>query len=108
MSGALLMRRIVLPIALRQALPAYGNEMILMVKATSLASTITLLEVTGIAHKIISETYRAVEVFVVAGGIYLLINFVLTRGVKRLEWRLSPHLRDARQEQPAEAAALAH
>lgn len=108
MSGALLMRRIVLPIALRQALPAYGNEMILMVKATSLASTITLLEVTGIAHKIIAETYRAVEVFVVAGGIYLLINFVLTRGVKRLEWRLSPHLRDARQEQPAEAAALAH
>jgi len=109
MSGWLLMRRIILPIAARQALPAYGSEMILMVKATSLASTITLLEVTGIAHKIISETYRAVEVFVVAGSIYLLINFLLTRGVKWLEWRLSPHLRDASQGQPAaQAAALAH
>ncbi|MCC6469752.1 MAG: ABC transporter permease [Alphaproteobacteria bacterium] len=109
MSGLLLMRRIILPIAVRQALPAYGNEMILMVKATSLASIITLMEVTGIAQKIIAETYRAVEVFVVAGSIYLLINFVLTRGVRALEWYLSPHLRDARQAAPAtEAAALAH
>lgn len=95
MSGFLLMRRIILPIALRQALPAYGSEMILMVKATSLGSTITLLEVTGIAHKIISQSYRAIEVFIAAGAIYLTINFVLTRGVKLLEYWLSPHLRDA-------------
>jgi octopine/nopaline transport system permease protein len=54
MSGLLLMRRIILPIALRQALPAYGNEMILMVKATSLASIITR-RVTGIAHKLIAD-----------------------------------------------------
>jgi octopine/nopaline transport system permease protein len=109
MSGLLLMRRIILPIALRQALPAYGNEMILMVKATSLASTVTLMEVTGIAHRIISETYRAVEVFVVAGSIYLLINFVLTRAVRKLEWYLSPHLRDAPPSvSAAEKAALAH
>jgi octopine/nopaline transport system permease protein len=104
MSGLLLMRRIILPVALRQALPAYSSEMILMVKATSLASTITLLELTGIAHKIISETYRAIEVFVVAGAIYLLINFLLTRGMLALEYWLSPHLRDApeaRRVQPA-------
>jgi len=104
MSGLLLMRRIILPIALRQALPAYSSEMILMVKATSLASTITLLELTGIAHKIISETYRAIEVFVVAGAIYLLINFLLTRAMLALEYWLSPHLRDApeaRRVQPA-------
>lgn len=96
MSGWLLFRRITMPVALRQALPAYGNEMILMVKATSLASVITLMEVTGIAHRIISETYRAVEVFVVAGAIYLLINFTLTRLVLALERWLSPHLRAAR------------
>ncbi|MCK6450534.1 MAG: ABC transporter permease [Alphaproteobacteria bacterium] len=108
MSGWLLMRRITLPIALRQALPAYGNEMILMVKATSLASIITLMEVTGIAHKIISETYRAVEVFVVAGSIYLLINFLLTRAVKQVEWWLSPHLRDAPGAAVKEEAALVH
>lgn len=57
-------RRIMLPVAMRQALPAYGNEMISMVKSTSLASIITLMEITGI----IAETYRALEVFLVAGG----------------------------------------
>lgn len=108
MSGLLLMRRIVLPIALRQALPAYGNEMILMVKATSLASTVTLMEVTGIAHRIISDTYRAIEVFVVAGSIYLLLNFVITRAIRMIEWRLSPHLRDAPSTAPVAPAALAH
>jgi ABC-type glutathione transport system ATPase component len=71
MSGFLLFRRIVFPIAVRQALPAYGNEIILMVKATSLASIVTMMEVTGIAHKLISQTFRAVEIFIVAGAIYL-------------------------------------
>ncbi|SVB76643.1 uncharacterized protein METZ01_LOCUS229497, partial [marine metagenome] len=61
MSRFLLYRRIILPIAFRQALPAYGNEMILMVKATSLVSTITLMEVTGIARLIIAKTFSPVE-----------------------------------------------
>ncbi|MBF0530177.1 MAG: ABC transporter permease [Deltaproteobacteria bacterium] len=95
MSGFLLFRRIIMPIAIRQALPAYSNEIILMVKATSLASTITLMEVTGIAHKIISETYRTIEVFTAAGIIYLFINFLMTRSVRFVEHRLSPHLREA-------------
>ncbi|SED91984.1 amino acid ABC transporter membrane protein 2, PAAT family [Rhizobiales bacterium GAS191] len=94
MSRILAFRRVVLPLALRQALPAYGNELILMVKSTSLASIITLMEITGIAAKIISETYRAIEVFVVAGAIYLAINFILTRAVMLLEHRLTPHLRE--------------
>ena len=96
MSGPLLFRRIVLPIAVRQALPAYGNEMILMVKATSLASIITMMEITGIAHRLISETYRAIEILMVAGAIYLAINFALTRLVAWTEHRLSPHLRPPR------------
>lgn len=108
MSGWLLFRRITMPIAVRQALPAYGNEMILMVKATSLASIITMLEITGIAQRLISQTYRAIEILVVAGAIYLLINFVLTRAVKWLEHRLSPHLRDAPVPALAELAALVH
>jgi octopine/nopaline transport system permease protein len=95
MSRLLLFRRIVFPIAIRQALPAYGNEIILMVKATSLASTITLLEVTGIARSIIAQTFQPVEIFIVAGAIYLTINFMVTRVVRYAEWRLSPHLRDA-------------
>ncbi|MBX5147387.1 ABC transporter permease [Rhizobium lentis] len=89
----LMFRRIVLPLAIRQALPAYGNEMISMVKATSLASIITLMEVTGVAAKIISETYRAIEVFVVSGAIYLALNFLLTRLIQFAEYRLGPHLR---------------
>jgi octopine/nopaline transport system permease protein len=93
MSRFLVFRRIVLPQAVRQALPGYGNELILMVKATSLASIITMMEVTGIAAKMISETYRAIEIFAVAGGVYLALNFVLTRLVKLLEARLNAHLR---------------
>ena len=64
-----------------------------MVKATSLASIITLMEVTGVAARIISESYRAIEVFIVAGAIYLTINFLLTRLVHLAEYWLSPHLR---------------
>lgn len=78
-------RRIIFPQALRQMVPAYGNELILMVKATSLASTVTVLEVTGTARIIASETYAPVEVFVAAGAIYLLLNAVLTAGVHALE-----------------------
>ncbi|MBM3533749.1 MAG: ABC transporter permease [Alphaproteobacteria bacterium] len=92
MSGFTLYRRIVAPIALRQALPAYGNEIILMIKATSLVSTITLMEVTGLAHKIISETFRAFEVFFVAGAIYLAINFAMARLIALAEDRIAPDL----------------
>ncbi|MNF09545.1 Octopine transport system permease protein OccM [compost metagenome] len=67
--------------------------MISMVKATSLASIITLMEVTGIAAKLISESYRVIEVFVIAGAIYLAINFVLTRLLLIAEYRLTPYLR---------------
>jgi octopine/nopaline transport system permease protein len=86
-------RRVVMPLAIRQALPGYGNEMISMVKATSLASIITLMEVTGIAAKLIAESYRAIEVFVIAGAIYLAINFVLTRVLMFAEYKLTPYLR---------------
>lgn len=106
MSGVLLFRRIVGPIALRRALPGYGNEIILMVKATSLASMVTLVEVTGLAARIISETYRVFEAFVVAAVVYLSINFAIARAVAALEWWLSPHLRGA--PSPAPDLRLAH
>ena len=77
--------KIKLPIAIRQSLPAYGNEMILMLKGTSLASTVTLLDLTGVAKHIISTTFRPVEVFIVAGGIYLLMTFVVHNFIKFLE-----------------------
>jgi octopine/nopaline transport system permease protein len=93
MSGFLLFRRIIFPIAIRQALPAYGNEVILMVKATSLASTITIMEMTGIANTIMAENYRPMEAFIVAGSFYLILNFIMTRLIQLIEWKLSGHLR---------------
>jgi octopine/nopaline transport system permease protein len=96
MSRSLIFRRIVVPQGLIVALPAYGNEIILMTRSTALASVITLMEVTGIASKLISETFRAVEVFVCAGAIYLLLNFAISRAIALLERRLSPQLRAAR------------
>lgn len=92
MSSVTLFRRIVFPVAIRQALPAYGNEIILMVKSTSLASTITILEVTGIAKKIIAATFAPMEVFIIAGAIYLTLNFIVTRGIQWIEVKLSPQL----------------
>ena len=77
--------KIKLPIAIRQSLPAYGNEMILMLKGTSLASTVTLLDLTGVAKHIISTTFRPVEVFIVAGSIYLLMTFIIHNFIKLLE-----------------------
>lgn len=95
MSHAMRWRRVILPLAFRQALPAYGNELILMVKGTSLASIITIMEVTGLAQKLISETYRSVEVFMCAGVIYLALNFVLSRIVYGVEAWLWPDRRQA-------------
>ncbi len=77
--------KIKLPIAIKQSLPAYGNEMILMLKGTSLASTVTLLDLTGVAKHIISTTFRPVEVFIVAGAIYLLMTFLIHSFIKILE-----------------------
>jgi octopine/nopaline transport system permease protein len=110
MSGITLFRRIVFPVAIRQALPAYGNEIILMVKSTSLASTITILEVTGIAKKIIAATFAPMEVFIIAGAIYLSMNFIVTRGVQWIEVKLSPQLYRERKAEgkPKADQVLAH
>ena len=63
-------------------------EMILMLKGTSLASTVTLLDLTGVAKHIISTTFRPVEVFIVAGSVYLLMTFIIHNFIKILEKKL--------------------
>jgi len=90
LSGVRLYGLVILPLALRQALPGYGNEVVIMVKSTALASVVTLMELTGIAHDIIGETFRAFEVFLCAGAIYLALNSIIARGISLLERRLSP------------------
>ena len=81
--------KIQIPIAIRQSLPAYGNEIILMLKGTSLASTVTLMDLTGVAKYIISTTFKPIEVFIVAGGIYLFMTFVIHNFIKYLEKKYS-------------------
>ena len=81
--------KIQIPIAIKQSLPAYGNEIILMLKGTSLASTVTLMDITGVAKFIISTTFRPVEVFIIAGSIYLFITFLIHNLIKYLEKKYS-------------------
>ena len=88
-----LYRKIILPIALRKVLPTYGNELILMVKATSLVSLTTYMEMTGIARKIMAKTFAPVEAFIAAGILYLFLNFLMVQLIKYLEWKYNPHLR---------------
>lgn len=69
--------RVQFPLAIRQALPAYSNEIVLVIKGTSLASTIAVMELTGHAKRLMNQNYAIIETFIVAGMLYLLINFSL-------------------------------
>ena len=93
MSRFIMYFKIILPCAFRQALPGYGNEMILMVKSTSLISLITIMEMTGLARNIMYKNYAPVEAFLAAGLIYLFLNFLIVQFIKFLEWKYNPHLR---------------
>jgi octopine/nopaline transport system permease protein len=95
MSRFATLRRIIVPVVVRQALPAYGNEVILVIKGTSLASTVTLLEVTGIARQIIARSYAVFEVFAAAGVIYLVINIVAVTLVRLAEAWMHPERRQS-------------
>ena len=87
-SSKIIFYKIQIPIAIKQSLPAYGNEIILMLKGTSLASTVTLMDLTGVAKYIISTTFKPVEVFIVAGSIYLFLTFLIHNFIKFVEKRM--------------------
>ena len=87
-SSKIIFYKIQIPIAIKQSLPAYGNEIILMLKGTSLASTVTLMDLTGVAKYIISTTFKPVEVFIVAGSIYLFLTFLIHNFFKFAEKRM--------------------
>lgn len=94
MSGPTLLRRIVFPIALRQALPAYTTELIAMMKATALVSLVTLWDVMSVALKIRNDTLVTYTPLLIAGAIYFVVNYIVARAFAALEHFLSPHLRD--------------
>ena len=90
------LRRIILPGALRRAIPAYSNEVILMLHATSLASIVTLLDLTGAAREVNSRHYLPFEAFLTAGLFYLALSLALVALFQRAEQRWLAHLQPRR------------
>ncbi|MEV7004904.1 amino acid ABC transporter permease [Streptosporangium sp. NPDC051022] len=88
MTYGLALRRIIFPQALRVATPAIGGRFIALMKDTSLASVITVVELTRVAESVGSSSFRYVEAFVTAGVVYWLINTTLSVGQEVLERRL--------------------
>ncbi|HHQ4798090.1 arginine ABC transporter permease ArtM [Aeromonas veronii] len=73
--------------AARHLVPAYSNEVILVLKGSSLASTITIMDIMGLAQGLNAQTYDTLAVFGVAGGLYLAMNGLLTIGFRWCEKR---------------------
>lgn len=80
------------PIAARLALPAYGNDVISLMKATALASTITLADMTGIARTIVAETFAPYEIFISLAIIYIILTWILQKSFGRIEKYLSRYM----------------
>jgi arginine/ornithine transport system permease protein len=93
MSRLLMLRRIVLPSAFRRALPAYSNEIIFMLHGSSIASVITIMDITGAARLINSRYYSPYEAFLSAAIFYMAITFLIVFFVRKLEYRWFAHLR---------------
>ena len=93
MSRWQVLRRIVLPSALRRTLPGYSNEVVMMLHSTSLASTVpAMLDVTAAASRIYSDYYLPFEAYLFAAGIYLCITFALIGMFRSAERRFLAHL----------------
>lgn len=84
---------IVLPQALRAALPTLGTRFIGAMKETSLASVVTVVELTRVAEKVGSSSFRYLEMFVIAAGVYWLLSFAISRLQAFAESRLRAHER---------------
>ena len=92
MSGTLLYRRIIMPAALRIAWPAYTNEVVFLLQASSLVSIITLMDITGVARVVSARSFAFYELFLTAAGIYLVLVYGIIFLFKRVEKRITAHL----------------
>jgi len=93
MRPAVALRRVVLPSALRRALPAYGNEVIFMLHGTVIAGVITLVDLFGAAKIVNSRHFVPFESFIAAGFFYLCLTFLIVWLFKNIEHRWHAHLR---------------
>lgn len=105
MSGFRLYRRIILPKAARIALPAYSNEVVLIFQSTSIVSIITLMELTGVARAIIARTFQTTTTWLFVGLLYLAISYFIIWVLRKLEHRLSAHMRARPSEKSKMVAA---
>ena len=103
MSRYLMVRRIILPSAFRRALPAYSNEIIFMLHGSSLASVITIIDITGAARIINSRFYSPYEAFLTAAAFYMAITFLIVFLVKKLEVHWFAHLQPQSSKTAIEA-----
>lgn len=101
MSGLLLYRRVIFPQALRIGLPAYTNEVVFLLQATSLVSIITLMDLTGVARIIVARSFEPYKLYIAAGLIYLVLTYAITLVSRRVERHLMRH----RQSRPEAAAS---
>ncbi|QIE45992.1 ABC transporter permease subunit [Pseudohalocynthiibacter aestuariivivens] len=92
MNGRKTIMRIVLPAAIRRALPAYSNEVIFLLHASVIASTITIVDILGAGRTLNGTYYIAYEGFLTAAVLYMIIVLLLDRLFKKLELRLFAHL----------------
>ncbi|MCC7048342.1 MAG: ABC transporter permease subunit [Alphaproteobacteria bacterium] len=81
------------PIAIRLSLPAYGNEIISLLKGTALVSLITMHDITGVARTIVAHTFAPYEIFVSAAIVYLCLTWVVQRGIRITEHRFGRYVR---------------
>jgi len=93
MSKMKLYTRVILPSALRRALPSYSNEVILMLHATTLAFTATVPDILKIARDVNSATYATFDAYGIAAVLYALIVFALIWAFRRMETRLLAFLK---------------
>ena len=87
---------ILIPVALRRALPQYGNEVVFMLHGSAVASVITLQDILGAGRTLNAKFYLAYEGFVTAALLYMAITFLLVAIFRALEWRYLGHLRVSR------------
>jgi len=104
MSPWLMLRRVILPRAIRISLPTFGGETILLLKATALASTVTVMDMLGVANYIRSQTFHIYEPLLAAAVIYILLTFFITRAFNFAERQLNKDRLPPKAVTPAAAA----
>jgi len=89
LSKSVALFKVVLPQVYRSVLPSIGNELVLVMKGSTLASAVTVMEMTGAARVFVARTYAPFETFIIAGAIYLIMGAIFGRIIRSIENRIA-------------------